>query len=104
MGDNLLFGPKGLTEEEEALREALIAWAQRRLDEGARPIPLYAALMIVTDMMRTCEGFERPKRGRGGEYDGWRGESTETSARAALKQIIEISAGPIRRIAEEGLA
>ena len=32
------------------------------------------------------------------------GEAGETRARAALKQIIEISAGPVRRIAEEGLA
>ncbi|KFI24145.1 hypothetical protein [Paenirhodobacter enshiensis] len=31
-------------------------------------------------------------------------EADDSRARAALRQIIEISAGPIRRIAEEGLA
>lgn len=107
MANNPLFGPQALADEEEALRTALIRWAQHRLDEGARPISIWAALMNVADMMRTCDGFERAtlvERMVKDHRPGWRGEADDSRARAALKQIIEISAGPIRRIAEEGLA
>ncbi|MCA0202965.1 MAG: hypothetical protein LCH92_01375 [Proteobacteria bacterium] len=47
----LLFGSESLTSEEERLRAALIEWCQGRLDEGARPVPLHAALVIVADMV-----------------------------------------------------
>jgi len=64
-----LFGSAALTDEEESLREALMTWCQDRLNEGARPIPLQAALMIVSDCMASCDAYGFVRSNKSG---GWK--------------------------------
>jgi hypothetical protein len=51
--EELLFGSESLTREEEALRAELLEWCREKLANGARPIPLQAALLIASDIMRS---------------------------------------------------
>jgi hypothetical protein len=52
-----LMNSKELTLEELALRSELRAWCRGKLSSGTRPIPLQAALRIVSDQMRDPEGY-----------------------------------------------
>lgn len=51
LDDKLLYGSESLTAEEIELREKLVEWCQDQFDNGARPVPLYASLLIVADMV-----------------------------------------------------
>lgn len=65
---NKLYGSEELTREEEALRSELRAWCSGKLAAGTRPIPLMAALRIVSDQMKDPEasgiGEYQPRRGK----------------------------------------
>ena len=66
--DDKLFGSEELTLEEEALRSELRAWCRGKLATGTRPIPLQAALRIVSGQMTDPEssgiGKYQPRRNR----------------------------------------
>ncbi len=68
---NLLYGSQALTDEEEAIRQDLLVWAQERLDMGARPVPLFAALTIVArDMGNPADLGLTSGRGPNKSYRG----------------------------------
>ncbi|MGQ3486074.1 hypothetical protein [Roseovarius pacificus] len=54
--NNLLMGSQSLTDEEEKLREELSEWCREKFRQGARPIPLQAAVLIVSDLLRDPDG------------------------------------------------
>jgi hypothetical protein len=54
--DSKLYGSDELTLEEKALRSELRAWCRGKLASGTRPVPLYAALRIVSDQMIDPDG------------------------------------------------
>lgn len=45
----LLFGSESLTDEEEKLRAELLDWLVEKALAGHRPVPLQAALRIMSD-------------------------------------------------------
>jgi hypothetical protein len=45
-------GSDSLTQEEQDLRAELRNWCRRKLANGARPIPILAALTIVAEDMK----------------------------------------------------
>ncbi len=52
-----LLGSKSLTDEVEHLRTELLDWCQKQLDQGARPIPLQAALTVVAGMVANAPSY-----------------------------------------------
>lgn len=71
--DNLLYGSETLTLEEECLREELLAWIQARLDLGARPIPLQAALVICANRMKQPDAYGLQVSPPRSPHTGYRG-------------------------------
>jgi len=48
----LLMGSLLLTNEAEGLTAELVEWCKAKLAQGSRPVPLYAALKIITERVR----------------------------------------------------
>lgn len=46
--DDIMMNSESLRQEEEAIRDELIAFCQRKLRNGTRPVPLHVAFRIMS--------------------------------------------------------